>query len=257
MSKPSTDQKLVALADAEWRKAFDAGPYTGFAMLDYLVKKAGLSWNDILAKGFVKNSANKQLQLDALPYNDWRKSPSTITSDPTMKTTWQGRTGRCTSFTVKIVTELEAKYPQTYAFKIYDLGRHRIARCEKTGVLIDSSSLQGAFRLPEDEWTRIEASEASWKWIKGESKFVRQAEQPGVKIVSPVFCFPPFFCYYLCPWAQLPTLGALPSVHSFFSSANAAIYFRKLPMGENRPDYPTNHLPICLPAYGCPWVEHP
>ncbi|ROV88652.1 hypothetical protein VMCG_10300 [Cytospora schulzeri] len=175
MSNPTpTETKLVSEANAEWMKAFNEGPYTGYVMLEYLVKKAGLKWNDILNKGFVKNTVTKQYQLDALPYDAWVKEPNKIMADPAMKMTWQGRTGRCTSFTVKIISELEKKHPKAYDFRIYDLGRHRIARCEKTGVLIDSSSLQGAFKLPEDQWVRIRASEASWKWIKGESKFVRQ-----------------------------------------------------------------------------------
>lgn len=184
MSKTTpVDQKLVTQANDEFKKAFDEGPYTGFVMLDYLVKKGGLNWNKVLKEGFAKNSVTKKPQLNALPYSEWMKTPGAIMADPGMNKTWNGPTGRCTSFTVKIISELEKKYPKAYDFKIYDLGRHRIARCQKTGVLIDSSSAQGAFSLPEEKWTRIEASEASWKWVKGESKFVRLPEDKNPKLV--------------------------------------------------------------------------
>lgn len=64
-----TKLKLIAQTNAEWKGAFNEGLYTGPIMLDYLIHKVSLKWDDILEKGFVKNSTTKQPQLDALPHD--------------------------------------------------------------------------------------------------------------------------------------------------------------------------------------------
>lgn len=72
-------------------------------------------------------------------------------------------TGRCTSFALTCVQNLECLTPTTsdnenyWDFKFYDLGGHRIARCENTGVVIDSSSEEGAVVVNEgkDAWNRV------------------------------------------------------------------------------------------------------
>jgi hypothetical protein len=43
--------------------------------------------------------------------------------------TWFSRTGRCTSFNLKVSTLLEERYPN---FRYFSVGRHRVARCERT-----------------------------------------------------------------------------------------------------------------------------
>ena len=60
-------------------------------------------------------------------------------------------TGRCTSFVVKSVTTLSAKALGRYDWCIYDLSGHRVVRCRKTVVVIDSSSTitGGAFVLKD------------------------------------------------------------------------------------------------------------
>lgn len=159
----------VAEADKAWKSTFINGPYTGFVMLDYLRAKAGVQWTTLLKDG-PKKSLKPVTQ-------------AVVVADktPAMTNTWAGRTGRCTSFAVNVTYTLERKFPGVYDFQIYDLGRHRVARCQKTGILIDSSSAKGAFVLPEGEWVRLEGSEGSWKWIKGKSKFERQE---GTGVVS-------------------------------------------------------------------------
>lgn len=159
----------VAEADKAWKNAFVEGPYTGFVMLDYLRVKANLQWTKVLQDG-PKKSLKPVTQ--AMVVAD---------KTPAMTNTWAGKTGRCTSFAVNVTYLLERTYPGVYDFQIYDLGRHRVARCKKTGILIDSSSAKGAFVLPEGEWVRLEGSEGSWKWIKGKSKFERQE---GTGVVS-------------------------------------------------------------------------
>jgi hypothetical protein len=85
--------------------------------------------------------------------------------------TWVSETGRCTSFAIKVVDLIEKKYPGQFEFDLYDLNGHRIARCHKTGILIDSSSRHGAFELKEGKQKSFEGSDAKWKWISGTSKF--------------------------------------------------------------------------------------
>lgn len=91
-------------------------------------------------------------------------------------TTWNLKTGRCTSFALGVVDWLERMAPPDvpgyWDFQFYDLNGHRVARCKRTGLLVDSSSRNGALVLKEDEeWLTFDGSDQSWKWSKGESKF--------------------------------------------------------------------------------------
>lgn len=166
-------------ADAAWKQVFVEGSYTGFVMIDYLRSHANnIEWSDVLKSGYSKKKGLIALSQVA-------NQREAIMKDAKLNTTWAGTTGRCTSFAVKVISLLEKQSPGTFKFNIYDLGRHRVARCENTGILIDSSSKNGAFPLPEGEWVRIEGSEASWKWIKGKSKFERDVGTSGI-----VSCFP-------------------------------------------------------------------
>ncbi len=66
-----------------------------------------------------------------------------IESDPLygdLRVTWAGHTGRCTFFAVKVVELLCQEYPDVFDFVIYNLKGHRVTRCHKTGILVDSSS---------------------------------------------------------------------------------------------------------------------
>jgi hypothetical protein len=107
-----------------------------------------------------------------------------------MQPVWASRTGRCTSFAVKAISSLsstvDTKKQPVCNFAIYDLAGHRIARCLKTGVVIDSSSTVtgGAFVLPEGQWQKFEKTEASWKFKKSESKFERAGNTQGQVVRS-------------------------------------------------------------------------
>lgn len=87
-----------------------------------------------------------------------------------MAVTWASRTGRCTSLAVKAVHNLGGP---AYDWCIYDLEGHRVARCRRTGIVIDSSSTVegGAFILPGGKWARFEGTNTSWKFKSSESKF--------------------------------------------------------------------------------------
>jgi len=120
----------------------------------------------------------------------------------TLAPTWQHRTGRCTSLAVKVVTSLADKKVNgklVYDWCIYDLGRHRIARCLKTGIVIDSSStiVGGAFVLPEGQWQRFDKTDASWKFKSSESKFESRGNAEGA-VVSKFFS--PCVSFLICPF---------------------------------------------------------
>ncbi|KAI1404243.1 hypothetical protein F4819DRAFT_483866 [Hypoxylon fuscum] len=48
--------------------------------------------------------------------------------------------GRCTSFTIRVVRQLQEYHSPSFDFKFYDLGGHHVTRYARTGILIDSSS---------------------------------------------------------------------------------------------------------------------
>ena len=102
-----------------------------------------------------------------------------------MRPVWASKTGRCTSFAVKAVAilsqKMDTKNRPIYDFATYDLHGHRVARCLKTEVVIDSSSTipGGAFVLPEGQWQKFEKTEASWKFLKSKSKFERAGDPDG------------------------------------------------------------------------------
>lgn len=203
-------------ADAAWKQVFVEGPYTGFVMIDYLRSHANnITWTDILKSGYTNKKG-----LVALSVANKKEA---IMKDAKLNTTWAGTTGRCTSFAVKVISQLEQKSPGTFKFNIYDIGRHRVARCEKTGILIDSSSKNGAFPLPEGEWVRIEGSDASWKWDKGKSKFERTAGSSGI-----VSCF---------PWFTLNWYFLLSFPTTFSSPNSQAPSSRFFPFSELVPDF--------------------
>lgn len=170
----STNPAPKDLADATWKQVFQEGPYTAVVMIDYLRAQAGhADWSVVLKAGYTNKKGLTGLAPAAL-------KKEAIKKDKNLNVIWGGKTGRCTSFAVKVLDQLEKKSPGTFDFKIYDIGRHRVARCAKTEVLIDSSAKDGAFALPEGQWTRMEGSDASWKWVKGQSKFEKREGVSGV-----------------------------------------------------------------------------
>lgn len=176
---PSQRDKDELECDAFWKRVFHEGPYTSLVMLDYVRQKVGYkAWEPILQGGITNSKGLVALYPVQAKAQD-------IEKDPNLRVTWAGLTGRCTSFALKVVTLIESKYPGKYHFIFYDVGHHRVARCRKTSILIDSSSFtHGAFKLQENDWTTIGDSEALWKWSDGKSKFERQH---GAEIVSTFF----------------------------------------------------------------------
>lgn len=144
-----------------WAFNFNKGPYTSFRMVDFLITRTAKStWKKFLEKPeLLQGLSDGQIVGDSRTLFD------------NLSNTY---TGRCTSFALNCVRDLERLKPVGPAgegywdFKFYDLKGHRVARCEKTGVLIDSSSKRGAFVLDEGSWKSLdEEDDQRWKFLKG------------------------------------------------------------------------------------------
>ncbi|KAK0706890.1 hypothetical protein B0T26DRAFT_478797 [Lasiosphaeria miniovina] len=168
----TTSTEPLALAKQEWMKIFNGGPYTGLLMLEHLLNAATKTHEQFLTDP--KNSI-KKATLDHVTGSDLQRLGST----------WNTYAGRCTSFAVKGISELNAHSGAggvpIFNFEIYDLSRHRVARCRNTGIVLDSSSTitGGAFALPEGAWARFPETNASWKFKSSESKFERDGNVEG------------------------------------------------------------------------------
>jgi hypothetical protein len=129
----------LALANSqrEWQAIFAGGPYTMLKMLEYIMAEGGKTAAEFLEK---PKTALVRVTPDIISGRAMDQ----------MGVTWASRTGRCTSLAVKAVHNLGRP---AYDWCIYDLEGHRVARCRRTGIVIDSSSTveDGAFILPEGE----------------------------------------------------------------------------------------------------------
>jgi hypothetical protein len=117
---------------------WDGGPYTSFDMIKYLIEKTRINRTDreSLRRGnlhaFVRHPIIIQTVSDESIGKDSMRGRLLLLFDK--------RTGLCTSFAIKVVRMLELRAPSgTYNFIFYDTGPHRMARCTRTGIVIDSS----------------------------------------------------------------------------------------------------------------------
>jgi hypothetical protein len=167
------DPSLLQDAQKMWASTFNATPYTSFYQVEYLVKKAGVTYKEFMQDPKILGKRLSKAAIEADRSQDFNY-------------TWASA-GRCTSFTIRVARMLQERFDRNnskyFDFRFYDLKRHRIARCAKTGILIDSSSARGIIVLKNGEWERFdeEGPTMSWKWIDGKSKFER-----GGALVSPV-----------------------------------------------------------------------
>ncbi|KAK4209175.1 hypothetical protein QBC37DRAFT_404553 [Rhypophila decipiens] len=72
-------------------------------------------------------------------------------------------TGRCTPFTIQTINRLNREHPGSYNFHIYRLGNHHLARCSRTGIVIDSSSKSGAFILNPGQELCVASEDHAYK----------------------------------------------------------------------------------------------
>lgn len=171
-------EEIIETANAFWEMFFTDEPYTSVNMIDYLRRLANISnWSDALKSGWDDTEG-----LVAL--SQVSDKTAAIINDSSLS---MGSTGESTVFVNRMIELLNYHPAQHFKFQIYDLGGFRVARCEKTGLLINASSEQGAFMLPEGEWVRIEASQTSWKWVREDQGFVSN-EPEGNSVVSRFPC---------------------------------------------------------------------
>ncbi|GAB1311006.1 hypothetical protein MFIFM68171_01216 [Madurella fahalii] len=131
-------------------------------VIDYLVSKSNLSWDAALRNPW---------SLKDAPLGDIIKEDKSLSFT---RTWWTS--GRCTSFTLRVVRQLQEYDAASFDFKFYDLNGHRVARCAKTGILIDSSSAVEVLVLKDgEEWLTLdeEGGQPAGKWVNGKSKFER------------------------------------------------------------------------------------
>ena len=125
MNKPGR----AAYEDKVYRDVWDGGPYTNFDMLRYLIGKTrGRSEEEKMQK-FLLNPGILQTIPEKELNQDWKKG--------VLNPLFAGRTGLCTSFAIKVVNMLRKK--ASYDFVFFDLGIHRLAVCQKSKLVIDSS----------------------------------------------------------------------------------------------------------------------
>lgn len=132
--------------------------YTSLPMVEYLRKTFGLSIGEIL-------EAPKLLgtRFDKSAFNNREMQHS-------LRRFWLSQSGRCTTFAVKVAAALEKVHPSVFKFEMYDVGRHRLARCSRTGVVIDSSQTPGAFLMSEGALLS-DGEGRHWKYSSGKSGF--------------------------------------------------------------------------------------
>ncbi|KAF8848108.1 hypothetical protein BDZ45DRAFT_681432 [Acephala macrosclerotiorum] len=164
-------------AQMQWRDTFHNGSYTSLVMLDFLIKKRGVTYDAYLRKRSVILDQNDFTDYEMRLAVDRNADPKPVEfqrtkawllqfSDDNFNLVVNNGTGRCTSFAIQTATRLERQHPNIFDFNFYKLGIHHLARCKKTGIVIDSSSKRGAFVLQPGEETTVVSEDFNWqnKW---------------------------------------------------------------------------------------------
>ncbi|KAM7183273.1 hypothetical protein V8F33_013689 [Rhypophila sp. PSN 637] len=179
MASPSHRREL-AWANTAFQEVFDNGLYTTLPMIDFLVKKqTGLTYRDWLINPFcvfkkedymeyraagLKNGQGHSREPADHEFPYMRKWLNQLPDkDPDLAALVSNGTGRCTSFTIEVVHKLNRQHPDTYEFSYYRMGNHHLARCARTGIVIDSSSKRGAFILQSGEELRVESEDYGYQ----------------------------------------------------------------------------------------------
>ena len=128
----------LALAERVYRTVWDGGPYTSFDMIKYLVSKSLVkqTGQQLPSPTKIEAFVEKPAMIRTLKAPDFGED--NMESD--LRPLFDYRTGLCTSFAIKTARQLERAAQDTYAFEFYDFGNHRVARCQNTNIVIDSSA---------------------------------------------------------------------------------------------------------------------
>ncbi|KAH8878583.1 hypothetical protein GQ53DRAFT_756599 [Thozetella sp. PMI_491] len=166
---PRDQDNALRFAKQEWQNTYHNGSYTTLLMLDFLIKRRGITYSDYLR--------NRDLILDKKDLIAYKARIRRLAAEEDKRAVdgefahthkWLGQfpdkdfdsiidngTGRCTSFAIQISRALEQKHKNTYDFRFYRLGIHHLARCSRTEIVIDSTT--PPFRLRPYETFRISA----------------------------------------------------------------------------------------------------
>jgi len=163
VSPPAIDPLVVS--GEQWQGVYIHDPHTSFNMIKKLMEFSGINHETLLNHddSLVERTfpgANPDL-LSTIMNTEIMASSSVDT--------WLEKPGRCTSFAVKIAHALEQTYQGTFNFQYFDLGGHRVARCEKTTILIDSVSSEGAKFMPAT--TNTDSADWRERWRQGRYKY--------------------------------------------------------------------------------------
>jgi hypothetical protein len=164
---------------AEWTRVYCEDPHTSFPMIETLMSQLAVSYQDLLRNPSILAQKLKAGQPLNLNYGDLARKP-----------------GRCTSFAVKVARNLESRHSGIFKFQYFDLSRdgaqpgrsgHRLARCENTGVLIDSTSDEGVTIMEEGgDWT--ESFQGRFKYFDGHSVYegTERDDDTGPSTLEPI-----------------------------------------------------------------------
>ncbi|KAK3367663.1 hypothetical protein B0H63DRAFT_515470 [Podospora didyma] len=139
MNQPPTHQELLNASNDEWMQALNEGPHTSFKMVEAMMAATQVSYEDFLSHPETLKARFRQNPVE----------PHDINPGGRYYDTWHSKTGRCTSFAIKVVFNLNSHHPDSFQFGFYNLGSHRVARCENTNILIDSKSNNGVKVQPD------------------------------------------------------------------------------------------------------------
>lgn len=147
-----------------WEKYFKAEAFSSLPIMQYVLSTTDTELTDYLYK---PKDLKKKIDMESLLL---RPDLDVLYKNP----------GRCATFAVKVCKELESKHAGLYQFAFFNLGSHRIARCTKTKVVIDSSSDDGAFALRNDSsYMWWESFEQRWKYEPLEGHMYHQKKRGG------------------------------------------------------------------------------
>lgn len=141
-----------------WSLHFNAEPYTSFVMVDYLLQNAGISYAELWTS---PNTLTKKFTKSTVLGTNWTLP---IFYSP----------GRCTTFALRM-EELLCEVPGMDV-EFHHTQRHRLGRCKKTGMLIDTNSLGGPFILVEGAEVKRKKGDRpqNFKYLSGTSIYTTE-----------------------------------------------------------------------------------
>lgn len=114
---------------------FKSTAFSGFEVMDYLLRKASATWDEFLGHAKVlKERLNLKNDLKEM-FGDFDVNQTSM--------------GGCTVLTVQLTRLVENSIPAD--FEYFSVGKHTLARDKVTGLVIDSSSVSGPFVVREEE----------------------------------------------------------------------------------------------------------